>query len=376
MNGIQMLDSKPINAWQRTGETGIKIEGETVSPTELISKVPRTDQTEFSAVNGQNQEVRRREEAERILAELAKRYPKIHVSVGDEKTGDDIAKLAAALGKGNHFLVSEEFLKRMCSSEEEFQKCREALEEIVKKLSGQSKEGANGVFVGKSEAVFWSVGQDRFQDTGSQQSVLTNPESIGLPAPDLKQKDALKVKATLQCNVSRRYVRMAGANSKNQVQAVMSDVRRDIVNLRMASSFGDREDQLKANRVIRSLNKLLTRGGRKIKCLNREETVAARERKAERERELEEKLRAAVELKKRKNARVGGDKALLMEGMTEQARIRGCRYYQRARDAYLESSLTYTPNFSFGASAGGVDTGSLGGKIESSDVVISDTMSF
>lgn len=376
MNGITMREVIPAGIRQRTGETVKKSGIGTDKASEIKSNITETDRTEFAVTTELSAEAKLREDAEKLLAELAGRYKDIHITVGGQKTGDDITKIAAALGRGTHLLISEEFLKRMCGSEEEFQKCGKILEEVMKKLWGQEKEAANGAFVGKSEAVFWSAGQTHGNANEGQAGAAADPyPTSGIT--NIKQNEKMKIKSNFRCNVARRYSKMAGANSKDQIHTLMSEVRRDIMNLRMASAFGDREEQLKANRIIRSLDKLLTRGGRKIRRLNKEELVAARERKAERERERQESLRASLELKKRKNARLGEDKALIMEGLSEQARLNGCRYYQRARDAYLlESRLTGAPPYSFGLSGIGEGCGITGGEIAAADVSVTDTMSF
>ena len=74
---------------------------------------------------------------------------------------------------------------------------------------------------------------------------------------------AVRVICRKSYNVSDQYRKMASARSSGQVQQVMGDIQRNIVRLKMASVYGDDEQRVKANRAVRSLQKLLGSSARK-----------------------------------------------------------------------------------------------------------------
>ena len=166
---------------------------------------------------------------------------------------------------------------------------------------------------------------------------------------------------------------MARANSKGEVRKVMGDVHRSIANLRLVAFYGDEKERIKARTAMRSLQKLLVRGNRKIKKLNQEEIMDVREKKAKRAGK-ERKVRAVkLEIKKMRSARKRVDHNLVREGISDAYWILGIRRDRKdqALDRLCGSLDPYAGQMTdVGAGMG------AGGGFTSADVVVSEGVGF
>jgi len=102
---------------------------------------------------------------------------------------------------------------------------------------------------------------------------------------------------------SRRLTRMlVAARSRLEVQSVISEAYKNMIGWHMAAASGDE----KAAAVIRRLNKLIARGNRKVRDLNKEDTMLQRQKRAERakqehlERRLREELKRVERVRKQR----------------------------------------------------------------------------
>ncbi len=269
----------------------------------------------------------------KTLEQLKELYPSLDIIIA--KSESSVSDLAVSLGKGTHLVISEEFLKRMSSSAEEFGKCSNALTEIARQLSEQSgRHYASGAYVGESGASFWSVETPvRLPETSGQDSGLDrlmNQNPVNTPKIS---------KTSNHYQVSGYYNKVAAAKSKMQVQFVMSDIHRCMINLRMATLSSDEKESMKAKKALRSLNKLLSRGNRKIKQLNQEDMTRARQKRAEREMKEKKAKLARLELKRMHSDRNRKDRLIEQEGMWDEAGIRNSYGYGSARKAYQRMAM-------------------------------------
>ena len=188
---------------------------------------------------------------------------------------------------------------------------------------------------------------------------------------------AVRVICRKSYNVSDQYRKMASARSSGQVQQVMGDIQRNIVRLKMASVYGDDEQRVKANRAVRSLQKLLGRGGRKVRRLNREKLKQCAKKKALEQNEEKKSRKLELELKRMRSARKGSDHALVKEGMADEAYIRGYRRYRGIRDDY--GPVPMAGEIGVPVMPGGMDVcgaGETGGGIKPGDIVVSGESTF
>ena len=345
----------------------------------------RLDRVQWSGSAGQPD---LKAHALRLIEELKQRYPGITIWVAEE---GDRANLAAGLGEGLHLVISREFLDRMQGSRDGFDTCSRVLAQKVSELAakagneaswgGAGHGAAMGVFLGKDYSWSWaaaarehdpSADKRPFEDMLAADQAKVMGDMMGGSSGNT---GAVRVICRKSYNVSDQYRKMASARSSGQVQQVMGDIQRNIVRLKMASVYGDDEQRVKANRAVRSLQKLLGRGGRKIRRLNREKLKQCAKKKAL-ERNEEKKSRK-LELELKRMARKGSDHALVKEGMADEAYIRGYRRYRGIGDDY--GPVPMAGEIGVPVMPGGMDVcgaGETGGGINPGDVVVSGESTF
>ena len=347
----------------------------------------RLDRVQWSGSAGQPD---LKAHALRLIEELKQRYPGITIWVAEE---GDRANLAAGLGEGLHLVISREFLDRMQGSRDGFDTCSRVLAQKVSELAAKAGNEASwgaaghgaamGVFLGKDYSWSWaaaarehdpSADKRPFEDMLAADQAKVMGDMMGGSSGNT---GAVRVICRKSYNVSDQYRKMASARSSGQVQQVMGDIQRNIVRLKMASVYGDDEQRVKANRAVRSLQKLLGRGGRKVRRLNREKLKQCAKKKALERNEEKKSRKLELELKRMRSARKGSDHALVKEGMADEAYIRGYRRYRGIRDDY--GPVPMAGEIGVPVMPGGMDVcgaGETGGGINPGDIVVSGESTF
>lgn len=315
-----------------------------------------------------NQEKAAPEETALEFIERMKRYfPDIVFHMPGSGEDMDLSGTAAEFGKGMHIVITDEFLARMQGSREEFDKCAKILTGEAAKLMKRAGTGDGlGVFLKKDKVVAWTA------LSKDHESVLPVIESVKQDDP-AAVKTQFKVSCSVSASVSGHYKKMASARSRDQVQQVMSDIQRNMMNLKIAAICGDDEQRVKASRAVRSLQKLLSRGSRKIGRLNREKLKQAAYKKAERQSEEKKRRNLELELKKMRSARKGADYSMLQEGASDEAYIRSYRRYRGLYDAVIQPA----PAGDMALMSGTVDAAGMGGGgVSPADISFSGEYSF
>lgn len=290
------------------------------------------------------------------LRVLEKDYPGVTILIRDREEVRDIKQLAASLGKGRFLVVTTDFLKRMGRDAGEYERCKTVLKETVRGLAlGGSANASEGACLDTAGKKTWAAPASGKQKLESEINV---------------KKASVSSYAT-----SGHYGSLARAGTKGQVQKVLGDVHRSIGNLRLAACFGDEEERTKADRAIRSLQKLLARGSRKIRRLDRESSLKLQMKHAEKARKEKKVLQIRLEMKKRRAARYGGDYSLVREGLADTCYILGTGKHRRREEERAAQELPGTGGIGGGIGSMGGDGGGEG-SIDASDVVISDGGSF
>lgn len=372
MAGVKNINEGRGASWENILAAANK-KHEEVKKGENQEGLPSKDRVEFS---GEWNEMEWPDAVQKALDDLKKQNPSLHIVIDEGNNSDNLSALAAGLGKGTHLVLSRKFLERMGSGADEFAKCSSVLSGVVKQLQSM-KEGilASGAYIGENQAKTWSAEKKQEEKPKEEKN---NWLFAGLSDGTQKNKkeDLFKIKVSSSFGVSRHYSKLAGARSKGQVRTVLADVQRSIGNLQMTAVYGDDEERIKASRALRSLKKLLTRGGRKISRINREELVSLRKKKAEKRNEERKAEAARLELKKRQAARAGADNSLVKEGRGDEAYIRGYRHYRRLKEYDLERQIpieTLPPELP-GAIEGGM--GGMEAGFTAADVTVSEPISF
>lgn len=315
------------------------------------------------------------------LATLQKDFSKVHIVIGTGIDQDNLAATAAGLGKGKHLIISAEWLEQMGTDAESLEKGKSILRQVLARLSKDS-EGilSKGAYIGETDVRMWAakepgLGQGEKDDPFAEEKrVIEQMNKMTEEMKAAKNKSRIKVSSSA-FSVSGLYAKMAGANSRGQVQSAMGEARRSMASLRMVASLGNQKEQAKARSAINSIQKLLARGSRKIRRLNEEELTKIKKKK-ETEKKKAEGLKA--ELQKKRNARKIADRGIAMEGHLADVNH---AFQFRNRDEE-ERYLNYSPyavssgiSMPVGTIAAGAGAGVSGGGA-AADIAVSEAVSF
>lgn len=326
----------------------------TAKPNNITPALPCKDSADIST-DWQNQ-VDWQAEIQDLLDNLHKSFPRVEILLSGNMSKDELRRFAAVLGKGNHLILSEDFLAKMGSSKENFEAGKAALIDAFQSLSGQTADIAGkGVYLHADKKMSWT---------------LTFPSDKPEPPPTEWQKEAEQMKNMLKrmqelqeqqkerrekskdfrnkttaadYKTAGSYAKLASAGSPAQVQWVMGEARRKISKLQIAAASSDSEESMRARAAIKSYQKLLMRGGRKIRRLNDEELTRLREKQAERKEKEAEAFRLKQEQEKQKTKRKTADHMLVEEGRLNDLNQwvyspRRHKYHVRSSDVH-----TFTP---------------------------------
>jgi hypothetical protein len=371
MSQISAVNGNPQAGWEKIQAGGKKGEETGINSSEPLPGRIGKDRVELFE---DKSDMDWKDMVKKALDRLREQYPSLRIIIDEQEKGGNLSGLAAGLGKGTHLVISQKFLKRMGSGAEEFSKCSSLLAGIAKQLAGQMGNGiAAGSYVGESSAVFWIVPEKGGEKQGGLSAML----DMAKKTTDKNNAIFKQISKASAFAVSQYYSRMAGASTKGQIQSVMVDAQKEMVNLRMMASFGDDEEKVKASRALHSLEKLLMRGGEKINRLEKEMMAALDRKRAEKRQEERRAEQAKQEMKRLRAGRAGFDHSLVMEGMGDENYIREYRHpHLPEYEAVMPGGDMLPADISAGAAGGGMGGGMGGGEIAAADVVVTDAISF
>lgn len=311
------------------------------------------------------------------LRGLKKDYPGVTILIQDREDAGDLKQLAASLGKGRFLVVTKEFLERMGRDEGEYERCKAELRNMADWLALKGDTSlSDGVYLDAADKKTWMVPAAGKQNSG-QNMKFSGPVSLLPGHENGVRRSELDVRRHVSVSyaTSSHYGSLARAGTKGEVQKVLGDVHRSIGNLRLASCFGSEEERVKAGRAIRSLQKLLARGNKKIKRLDQESNLKRREKHAEKARKEKKVLQIRLEMKKRRAARYRADYGLVQEGRADSFYILGAGKHRTWEEERAEQEIQGMGVMGDGFSSPGFEGGGAV-SFDASNVVISDGGSF
>lgn len=332
--------------WQ-SGRTTLRSWSEPVSETSTKQNKVLKDQADLTDPPSASPDAR----TQKLLDQLAKNFPGISFEVISDSDYLNLKEKAASLGQGKHLLLTESFLARMGSSDEEFETCKTMLLASVLLLS---ENHAAGVCLGEKQAVSWKIEDTKDPKDTETETIAKMLESLKEARNNSSQK--FKVSSNVSYETGELHRKLARAGDKALVQSVMSEVYRNIASLRLIACMGDDKERTKAQKAIRALQKLSIRSRQKMRCLDNE-TLLKLKRKRAIKRQEEAKVRELQnELKKKQTKRMRLDKKIVEEGEAADREIRRLKQYLSQADnsqlpasAPLETGIT--GDFSAGEAA-------------------------
>ncbi|MCI8599451.1 MAG: hypothetical protein HFJ10_13595 [Lachnospiraceae bacterium] len=287
---------------------------------------------------------------EKLFDLLSKNFPGINFTVASDTEFLNLKEKAASLGYGKHLVISESFLARMGQSEKDFKTCRAILISSVLSLA---QNQSDGVFLSKNSAVSWSIGEK--EDSEEKESLSQMLQNLQQANAENSNTDfKISSSSNTASDTATLYRKLSQAGNKQLIHSVISEAYQNIASLRMVSCLGEAKDRQTALRAIRSLEKLLMRGRKKLRRLDEEDLLRAKKTKAMKKRQEAKVRELEHELKKKQTKRRREDRNLIAEGEKEAQAIRRIKNYFSSMD---NSSLPVELTGTFDAGAAGMTGG-------------------
>lgn len=266
---------------------------------------PLKDQVDLTDPASTDLEVR----TEKLLDQLKKNFPGISFEIVPDSDYNNLKEKAASLGQGKHLLISESFLKRMGSSEKEFQACKSMLLASTLLLA---ENKASGVFLSEKQATSWKIKEKEKEEAKDPET-----ETLAKMLESLKEaknNSKIKVSSNVSYETGELYRKLARASDKALIQSVVSETYQNMGSLRLISCMGDDKERAKAQKAIRSLEKLVVRSRQKMRQLDKEELLKLKRKRAIKRQEEAKIKEIQQELKKLQTKKNRLNKKLLEEG--------------------------------------------------------------
>ena len=299
-----------------------------------------------------------------FLSQLKKVHPSLNIIVADIDR-DDLQNFAADLGEGTHIILSSKFLKHMASSAEAFYKGKDLLERLAGSLSARWQEGTGlGAYIDEDSVTMWSAvhvlspskkGENPWDalDTGYE-TLIETMKRLQKEADERKEKGLVKVNDSMLKSPADVTRRLARSETVGAVKESLAQADRNIATLKLYLALGPQKDRAKIRVVIAALEKAIVRGTQKIKALNEEELLRARQKKAEREAKLRQAELIRHEREQKKAKRRLTESNQLMEADLWEYTASQQIQRRRSTESYRDLTTDYAV-----ASAGAGDAGSI-----------------
>lgn len=347
--------------WQNS-RTTLRTLSEPVSKTGIKQNTAVKDQTELADAPSVKPDVR----TQKLLDQLAKNFPGISFEIIPDNDLLNLKEKAASSGQGKHLLLTESFLARMGSSDKEFETCKTMLLASVLMLS---ENHAAGVSLGEKQAVSWQIKDREDEKDTETETIARMLESLKKARTESSQK--FKVSANVSYETGELHRKLARAGDKALVQSVMSEVYRNIASLRLVACMGDDKERAKAQKAIRSLQKLSIRSRQKMRYLDNETLLKLKKKRAIKRQEEAKVRELQNELKKKQAKRIRLDKKIVEEGEAADREIRRLKQYlSQANSPQLPVSDPGTIGTTSDLSAGEAAS------ISSDQITLSEPVSF
>lgn len=169
-------------------------------------------------------------------------------------------------------------------------------------------------------------------------------------------------------SVGQLAAELARAETRLDVQQVMSKAMKALANLKMSAYVGEGEDAKKARQMIKRMEKLIKRIQKKMKHLNKEEQMTNDQKRAEKQQQEQKAKQIREELRTRRNRRRRDEREYAMKELNED---------NKSQSGELMNSVMAGMNVASGsldlsslAGAGGADLSAALGDMGSIDITV------
>lgn len=209
------------------------------------------------------------------LENLRQSYKGVNIYVVNSNDNKDINKLALGLGNGKHLVITKDFINKMSSSAEAYDKGKKILEETLKQLSNSEFNfKSTGAYLDEKGITFWNTYEKINPVNTSHNSYFEAMKKMQEQIDKLQNKfKVMNSNSALNAPVEI-YSKLAKARSVAEVKSVASAARFKINKLKSMLRDCEDDEKIKINAAIRQLEKAITRSYRKVRDLSQENNLA------------------------------------------------------------------------------------------------------
>jgi hypothetical protein len=300
----------------------------------------------------QDQKAARASAVKDSILELQKSFANVSIVMSSALDTNSLSRTAAGLGSGLHLILTRDFVDRMGSSQEEYEKCTAQLKNILAALSENTDKSLGaGAYVDKKGVRFWQTDtqeskEDSLAGDKGLRSMLDEMKKNSQQQKTSSQTSEKKLRTGTKSvySVLSVYARLANASTKGQVSAAMGQAQRKIGTIRAAANQGDGSERAQARAAIASCRNLLIRGRRKIRQLDQESIAKMREKQALKKANSAHIQQVRREAARLRTVRRSNDNAIFTEGVMRDmaALVRLCHYNDN-EDKVKDTSVYVAP---------------------------------
>ena len=288
------------------------------------------------------------------LNELSDKYENVVFGILDFDSSFTLRNYASFLGKGQYLYMSTSFLEKMGSGPAEYAECTSRLEQALKSLSEEGKNGLpekmvnQGVYLTDNQTAVWKTLLEEKDDNpllpkeDEKKNLLPwlteqekNTKSIfdqDLSRFSINTKNLLTSPGTSGANV-------AAAKTVAQVQNASFSAKHSLCQLRMALAFTTNDkDVQKLKQAIKQMEKVVRQAGAKVRDLQKISETRAKKERQVKERKRRDARKTNALLNKKKKERFAKDRQIANESIGYLAQVRSG--YAQENDERLNQIMT------------------------------------
>lgn len=169
-------------------------------------------------------------------------------------------------------------------------------------------------------------------------------------------------------SVGQLAAELARAETRLDVQQVMSKAMKALANLKMSAYVCEGADAKKARQMIKRMEKLIKRIQKKMKHLNKEEQMTNDQKRAEKQQQEQKAKQIREELRTRRNRRRRDEREYAMKELNEDNKSQSGELMNSVMAGM--HAAAGSPDLSALASAGGADLSAAPGDMGSIDITV------
>lgn len=224
------------------------------------------------------------------------------------------------------------------------------------RLQRETNVSASSAAKSKDQAVKNNQDEAIFRETLSKASE-PDLDTLKKSVSDAKENSNFKMKSSApDDSVGQLAAELARAETKIDVQQVLGKATRALANLKMSAYACQGEDAKKALQMIKRMEKLIKKIQKKLKNLSKEEELENRQKKAEKQNELQKAKQFQEELKNRRKRRHREEREYALKEMGEDQKI--------AANEMLSAMPTSAPDLASVYNSTGIDLSSVGASLD------------